>query len=225
MAHTSQTAQGEFSMKVIQGGNQMSLIRDSEEVLKFLEFTARKSILNEHAVNCRLTACHNLFSVLNEDEDTIDYILGNLEILINRFRNRNNNVRASTLKVYKSRVKSSLEDYKAWCANPFQWERSVSDRQKASQNQEPKKPKKEKKVEAIGVELPDVHELVEPVVSSAPRSKSERKVEFPIRPGFAIEMTLPSDGLSLKELKRLGLFLYPYCTDFDDEKSPWTLLS
>src|ERR1051325_10160223 len=105
---------GKTEMKVIQGGNQMSLIRDTEEVVKFLEFAGRKSILNEQAINCRLTACHNLFSVLNEDEDSIDYILSNLDVLINRFRNKNGNVRASTLKVYKSRVKSSLEDFKAW---------------------------------------------------------------------------------------------------------------
>ncbi len=61
------TERGE--MKVIAGGNQMSLIRDTEEVIKFLECAGRKSILNEHAINCRLTACGNLFSVLNGDED------------------------------------------------------------------------------------------------------------------------------------------------------------
>ena len=120
-------------MKVIAGGNhQMSLIRDTEEVVKFLEFAGRKSILNEHAINCRLTACHNLFSVLNEEEDNIDYILKNLDLLINRFRNKNNNVSASTLKVYKSRLKSSLEDFKAWSADPFAWERAVTEKAKTN---------------------------------------------------------------------------------------------
>src|ERR1700733_4930856 len=123
---------GTMAMKVIHGGNQMSLIRDTEEVIKFLEFAGRKSILNEHAINCRLTACHNLFSVLNEEEDSIDYILKNLDLLINRFRNKNNNVRASTLKVYKSRVKSSLEDFRSWSADPFAWERAVTDKAKAA---------------------------------------------------------------------------------------------
>ncbi len=224
-----QTQQGEFSMKVIQGGNQMSLLRESEEIIKFLEFTGRKAILNEHAVNNRLTACHNLFSVINEEEDNIDYILGNLEVLINRFRNRNNNVRASTLKVYKSRVKSSLEDYKAWCANPFQWERSVSDKQKAFQALESKKVKKEKvKVEVqekVGVEVAEAIQQAGEAPKAVHNSLNERRVAFPIRAGFTIEMTLPADGLSLKELKRLGLFLYPYCNDYDHEKSPWALLN
>src|SRR6476661_1603494 len=124
-----------MGMKVIPGGNQMSLIRDTEEVLKFLEFAGRKLILNEQAINCRLTACHNLFSVLNEEEDNIDYILKNLDVLINRFRNSNTNVQASTLKVYKSRVKSSLEDFKAWSADPFAWERAVTDKARANRKE------------------------------------------------------------------------------------------
>src|ERR1700730_1871557 len=107
--------------------NQMSLISDTDEVIKFLEFAGKKSILNEHTVNCRLTACNNLFSILNEGEDNVDYMLQNLDLLINRFRNKHSNVQASTLKVYKSRLKSSLEDYQAWSKDPIAWEKSVMD--------------------------------------------------------------------------------------------------
>lgn len=229
-------------MKVIIGGNQMSLIRDTEEVVKFLEFAGRKSILNEHAINCRLTACNNLFSVLNEDEDNIDYILQNLDVLINRFRNRNNNVRASTLKVYKSRVKSSLEDFKSWSADPFAWERAVTDKARATLGMEIRKERKEKKpsapkvpvvkppiVETIEVEevveaVEDIHAATEvPAATTANRDKV-RKVSFPIRSGFSVEMTLPAEGLTLKELHRLGLFLYPYCNDIDEKHSPWATL-
>ena len=52
-----------------------------------------------------------------------------------------------------------------------------------------------------------------------------RRVSFPIRPGLNVEMTLPAQGLTLKELQRLGLFLYPYCTDIDQDRSPWTPLA
>ncbi len=209
--------QGESSMKVIQGGNQMSLIRDTEEVVKFLEFAGRKLILNEQAINCRLTACHNLFAVLNEEEDSIEYILGNLDVLINRFRNRNNNVRASTLKVYKSRVKSSLEDFKAWSADPFAWERAVTDKTRANLGAETRKEKKAK-TEPSKEELPKQKKA--PVEE---RSGTEivRKVSFPLRPGLSVEVTLPADGLTKKELNRLGLFLYPYCNEIDTDESPW----
>jgi len=220
MTHRN-TAQGVQEMKVIQGG-QMSLIRDTEEILKFLEFAARKSIMNEHAINCRLTACHNLFSVLNEDEDSIDYILKNLDVLINRFRNKSQNVRASTLKVYKSRVKSSLEDFKAWSADPFAWERAVTDKAKAS-GLESRKEKLEKQPAAQQMRKPPPPAPAVKLQADADLNADAkmRKVSFPVRPGLVVEMTLPEQGITQKELHRLGLFLYPYCTDIDVEHSPW----
>ena len=130
-------------------------------MLKFLEFAGRKAILNEQAINCRLTACHNLFSVLNEEEDSIDYILKSLDVLVNRFRNKSENVQASTLKVYKSRVKSSIEDFKAWSADPFAWERAITDKAKAagmSSRKERKAPKETKEAK------PTISIVAEPAV-------------------------------------------------------------
>jgi len=212
-------------IKVIYGGNQMSLIRDTEEVLKFLEFVGRKLILSKQAVDCRLTACNNLFAVLNEDEDSIEYILKNLDVLINRFRNRNTNVRASTLKVYKSRVKSSLEDFKAWSADPFVWERAVTDKARAHGLEHKKrKPKKVEEVEVAATPRAKREPRVEAPVVEASATMTlavGRRVSFPIRADFSVEMVLPPEGITLKELHRLGLFLYPYCQDIDPDSMRW----
>jgi hypothetical protein len=223
-------------MKVIPGGNQMSLIRDTEEVIKFLEFAGRKSILNEHAINCRLTACNNLFSV--QDEDNLEYLLKNLDVLTNRFRNRNTNVQPSTLKVYKSRVKSSLEDFRAWSADPFAWERTVTDKARAA-GLESRKDRKKKAVAAPAKPAPEIAappaEAATPAATGAtaapvapaadpigaPSPRSGRRVSFPIRADFSVEVILPAEGITLKELHRLGLFLYPYCKDIDPEQSAW----
>lgn len=215
-------------MKVIQGGNQLSLIRDTEEVLKFLEFVGKKSILDEHAIHCRLTACHNLFSVVNEEEDHLDYILSNLDLLINRFRNKSKSVNDATLKVYKSRVKSSLEDYKAWSNDPFAWERKLNEKKVATQVQrrtkklnkpskpiEPKSPEVEVPTKAVETSPPEVRVLTHP----------SRKVSFPIRPDFNVEVVIPEGGLTIKELNRLGMFLYPYCTDIETPSAIWTNLT
>jgi hypothetical protein len=215
-------------MKVIPGGNgQMSLIRDTEEVAKFLEFAGRKNILNERTVNHRLTACNNVFSVLNEDEDNLDYILGNLDVLIHRLRNKNPNVRASTLKVYKSRVKSSLEDFKAWSADPFAWEREVIVRAKAQgleSRKEKQAAKRAKRSTAPAAKAITAAESAEePAIrESAPAAPPSEglRVRLPIRPDFSIDIVLPKDGLKLKELHRLGMFLYPYCVDVE-VTGPW----
>jgi hypothetical protein len=214
-------------MKVIPGGNQMSLIRDTEEVIKFLEFAGRKSILNEHAIHNRMTACHNLFGGLNEEEDNLDYILSNLDVLVNRFRNKNNNVLSTTLKVYKSRVKSSIEDFKAWSADPFAWERSVTDKAKLAAASERAKNKVEKKQPVKAGRLSkqartsdSEQGLVQAIVISK-SPEGARRVAFPIRNDFCVEMTLPPEGITLRELQRLGLFLYPYCKDIDPSLEPW----
>ncbi len=209
-------------IKVITGGNQMSLIRDTEEVIKFLEFAARKGILNETAIHCRLTACHNLFEMLNEDEDSLNFISQNLDVLTHRFGNKNPNVQASTLKVYKSRTKSSIEDFRAWSADPFAWERCVTEKAKASASENRKEKRGKKKASKVvkpTLEASEGEPLEEPPVQM-PESKV-RRVSFPIRADFSIEISIPVEGITQKELHRLGLFLYPYCQDLEAEQLRW----
>lgn len=208
----------------------MSLIRDTEEVIKFLEFAGRKSILNEHAIHNRMTACHNLFGGLNEEEDNLDFILSNLDVLVNRFRNKNNAVLPTTLKVYKSRVKSSVEDFKAWSSDPFAWERAVTDKAKVAAASERAKNKEEKKQpvkpgRAAKQTRAQASEEPQAMVEVDTRSpEGARRVSFPIRGDFNVEMTLPPEGITLKELQRLGLFLFPYCKDIDPSLDPWKSL-
>lgn len=213
--------------------NQMSLISDTDEILKFLEMAGSKSILNEHTINCRLTACHNLFPILNVGEDNVDYMLRNLDLLINRFRNKNTTVQASTLKVYKSRLKSTLEDFVAWSKDSESWERAVLE--KANQTQREKKVKAAAQSAAQGMggksaTAPAPRTKAAPLHSggvSAPSRQVEtqgvRRVSFPIRTDFNMEITLPGDGLSSKELLKLGFFLFPYCKDMDARDESWPL--
>lgn len=207
--------------------NQMSLLSETDEVIKFLEQAGEKAILNESAVQCRLSACHSLFSVLNAGEDNVDYILNNLDLLIHRYRNKNPNMQSNTVKVYKSRVKNSLEDYSAWLRDAAAWEKSVSERSKLQMGKERRskslpsapKPREPKRAHA--------HALSDPQNGNGKNHSYgvARKVAFPIRPDFNLEITLPAEGLSLKELLRLGLFLFPYCKDAEgrSEMTAWAL--
>ena len=208
------------NMKLIAGGNQLSLIRDTEEVVKFLEFVGKKSILDEHAVNCKLTACNSLFSVLNDDEDSIEFILANLDLLLNRYLNKNKSVTHNTLKVYKSRVKSCLEDYKSWSADPFVWERNLTEK-KLAEKKESQKVRKVSKTKEKKVEIAEEMESEVMSEKSPALSAKNLRVSFPIRRDLSVEVILPKEGLTLKELKKLGMFLYPYCNDVDFNDSPW----
>lgn len=201
--------------------NQMSLLSDTDEVVKFLEFVGEKSILNESTVTCRMTACKHLFSILNEDEDSIEYILENLDLLVNRFRNRHTAVQPNTLKVYKSRVKSSLEDYRAWSKDPIAWEKSLHEKTKAVLKEKKSRAQTVKSQRRKNYAPETIDSVSTPLAPTA--NNGLRRVSFPIRPDFNLEVTLPGEGLSMKELLRLGLFLYPYCKDLEsrEEQSAW----
>jgi len=202
-----------------QYASQMSLIYDTDEVIK-------KAILNDHGVHCRTTACKNLFSVLNDDEKSADYVLDNLDIVVNRFRNKNNTVKPATVKVYKSRVKSSLEDFLSWSRDPIAWERSINEKESHSGGKKARgKTKKTARVEKRNTSAKNkvAEESPTPAKPVEKLPKGARKISFPIRPDFDIEITIPTEGLTTKELIRLGLFLYPYCRDLElkDESTSW----
>lgn len=184
--------------------NQMRLISDSEEVLKFLEFIGKKSVLNENTIQSRMTACNHLFSILEEEEDKVEYLLANLDLLIHRFKNKNPKVLPSTLKVYKSGVKHSLEDFIEWSKNPLQWERKISEKGKTTAQKEKKQ--------------------ITPAKEMKPKT-GKKTLVFPLRKNSEIEITIPESGISLKELLKIGFFLYPYCKEIEpmEDEDPWSL--
>lgn len=104
-------------MKVIPGGKQMSLIRDTEEVIKFLDFVRKESLLDKDLIEKRTAACEHFFSAISEEEDHIDFLLSNLDTLLLRRPGSEEN---------RELIKSSLEDYRSWSSDPFGWERTIN---------------------------------------------------------------------------------------------------
>jgi len=131
-------------------------------------------------------------------------------------------------KIYKSRAKNSIEDFQAWSADPFAWERKVTDKAKNA-GMETRKERKHKRRKSQSIakqkQSKTKHPAQEALISdSKEKVTGMRTVSFPIRPDCSIEMLIPEEGLSLKELHKLGLFLYPYCNDIDPEKTQWPSL-
>lgn len=194
---------------------QMSLIDETAEVIKFIEQAGRNAILSENAMHCRLSACHNLFSVLREGETTAEYVLKNLDLLISRFRKKNDAVSPATLKVYKSRVKSSVEDFLHWSRDPLSWEKEMNDkaegrgREREAKAKSPRPPKRRDGEPTASPEAP--------LASTGPTRA--RRMSLPIRPDFDVEISIPADGLTAKELLRLELFLYSFCKELGQKEN------
>ena len=99
-------------MKVIPGGKQLSFIRDTEEVLKFLNYTACSSSLDPSEIKARIQACEICFKKISEEQDHVSWILANLDSILK-------DETAET----REKVTQALEDYQFWSSDPFGWER------------------------------------------------------------------------------------------------------
>jgi len=112
-------ARAKSRMKLIAGGKQLCLIRDTEEVLKFLEFTAKTGSEAISVIESRQQACTWCFSFLKEEEDQVIWILDNLATILSR----QSEVEGEELESRSKLIVDALEDYQSWSSDPFGWER------------------------------------------------------------------------------------------------------
>jgi hypothetical protein len=185
------------------------------KVYDFLDYTVNKSFFNTNTAGSRKTACRNLFDILDENEQTVEYVTANLDSVVHRFNNRNKEkFTGQTVEVYKSRVKSTLDDYLAWTNDKAAWERSVIGRSKQTSSK-PKEEKASQKKQPKGAASTPETPFVK--AQEEQGSKRTRLLSFPIRPDFEVKVEIPAEGLTSLELKRLGYFLLPYCSDISAE--------
>lgn len=112
-------ARAKSRMKVIPGGKQLSLIKDTEEVLKFLEFTAKTGSEEHSVLDERLSACRWCFTLIREEEDHVGWISENLPLIFSRQTEKAGKELESIARL----IEDALEDYRSWSSDPFGWER------------------------------------------------------------------------------------------------------
>lgn len=159
-------------MKLIAGGKQLSFIKPTEEVVEFLE---HHQFLEEKA------ECEWLFSLLEEEEDNLHWIAGNLSIIAGR----QSLVQGMSCERRLERVEQAIQYFLSWSADPIGWARNKNATKDSRQTQ----------------------------------ANGKKTLTFPLSATKVIEITLPREGLSQEEFKKLGLFLYPYCSDLDLTKT------
>lgn len=188
-----------------------------EETIEFLGIAASKGFLNNNTVQSRLTACDKFFDILDPDQKNVEYVRDNLDVIKSRFSNLNKDVAGTTVDEYGRRVKLVLDDFAAWKDDCAGWERSVSAKQaarSAGDNEKKAKPKAEKKAqqtENLG-QATNNRDFAD--------DATMRVLEFPLRKDVEVKISLPRDGITMAELKKIAWFLLPYATDFDPGVSP-----
>ncbi|MER8703922.1 MULTISPECIES: hypothetical protein [unclassified Mesorhizobium] len=116
--------------------------RSREALLEFLDYLARKGLLNKTTANARKAAAGKVLALLDEVEAS-DLAEVDLDRLMHRFSNiSGGNYTPGSLNTYKSRVKSSVEDFLNYQDNPMTFKvggaagfRKTSERQKVAQIQ------------------------------------------------------------------------------------------
>ncbi|MBN9223065.1 MAG: hypothetical protein J0I79_34495 [Mesorhizobium sp.] len=114
--------------------------RSRDALLEFLDYLARKGLLNKITANARKAAASKVLALLDESE-AADLTNVDLDQLMHRFSNiEGGNYTPGSLNTYKSRIKSSVEDFLNYQDSPMTFKvggaagaRKTSDRQKGGQ--------------------------------------------------------------------------------------------
>ena len=93
--------------------------KSNAALVEFLDYLARKGLMNKTTASSRKAAVNNVLSVL-DDEETIDISRIDLDDVMRRFHNLNGmNYTTDSLATYKSRVRSAIEDFISYVENPM----------------------------------------------------------------------------------------------------------
>ncbi len=178
-----------------------------DDVFEFLRIAGEKGFMNSNTVGGRRTAFNKLLTVLDADQQNVEYIRENLTVIKTRFQHLNPDVRGTTVDEYARRIEATLEDFTFWQSDRAGWEREIT----ARGVREPRAANgdTEKKARTSHSEKKQ-----QPLAEDIKVNSSARVLTFPLRPDFEVIVHLPRDGITRLELQRLGMFLYPYVKDF-----------
>lgn len=97
----------------------MSAPRSREELLKFLGYVGNKGLLSPATVESRKASVNKVLGILDEEE-AADVSKIDLDDVMRRFANlHGQGYTADSLRTYKSRTKSSIDDFLRYVDNPL----------------------------------------------------------------------------------------------------------
>lgn len=114
----------------------MSTNRSASAFLAFLDYLAQKGMIPTATASSRKATANKVLSILSDDEAG-DVLALNLDQLMQRFHNLNTQqYTPESLQTYKSRMKTALEDFRAYTENPLTFKPSGHGKAKSKANGE-----------------------------------------------------------------------------------------
>jgi hypothetical protein len=185
------------------------------EVFEFLDVAEAKHFMNQNTVQARRTACNKLFEVLDEEQRTVEYVRDNIDVIKGRFTNKYKDVSGTTVDEYVRRAKLVLDNFSEWSADRAGWEKRITSKA-ANRTQRDEG----SKARADRPQINSKSTFAGTAANSADDDGQSHKATFPFPGGRKVTVSLPAEGLTMSELKRLGYFLLPYASDWDPDAMP-----
>jgi hypothetical protein len=165
------------------------------ELLEFLDYLANKGLAGPSMIAGRKTAANALLGVLSDDEVS-DVRELDLDEVAQRLLNlRGTEFKPESVRVYKSRVGSAIEDFVRYRRDPIAFKpvgaKKVSARVDKSARSEPP---------VSGATSPPLS----PASHLDPTKVSEITFPVPIRPGVVVRLIGVPNDLSRKEAEKIG---------------------
>ena len=108
----------------------MSQNRSRDDFIRFLDYLGEKGLVARATASARRTAAAKVLSVLS-DEEAEDVIGVDIDHVMARFDNLNpHQYTPDSLQTYRSRLKTALEDFRAYSENPVSFRPSGQFRNK-----------------------------------------------------------------------------------------------
>lgn len=172
----------------------MSNPRSRDELLKFLSYVGAKGLLNPATAESRKASVNKVLGILSVDEAS-DVSKVDLEDIIRRFANlHGQGYTADSLRTYKSRTKSSIDDFLRYVDNPMAFKVGGAKRT----------PRVKSAKEANGSPLPAEKLEVQQTAPVTTPSAGSGIVPIPLRADLTIHVQgLPFD-LTGREAKKIA---------------------
>jgi hypothetical protein len=114
--------------------------RSREELLKFLDYVASKGLMSPVTARSRKASANKVLGILSDDEAE-DVTALDLDAVMVRFSNlEGRNYTPESLMTYKSRVKSSIEDFRSYLTNPLTFKSGTQTRERREGKSNGEKP-------------------------------------------------------------------------------------
>ncbi len=176
----------------------------AQKLIEFLDFLISKGLMNKETANSRKVSSTKILEILDESEKS-DLRTLDVDKVFNRFINiKGKDYNPLSLKVYKARFSSALNDFLSWKTNPVSFKPSGSTRTSRT------KPSEVKERTNGNISRPVGSQSNESKLADAVNTPDHLSLPIPLRKGVIVKVLgLPND-LTPDEAKKIAAIVSAY---------------